>query len=471
MKAILVRIGVDHSYGRWNAPADPATRRFLYVPIPEKPGTRFHPGCKHVYSDLLPSIERFAADYSLDAVADLRWPQLLERRAMHLDPDFDHLTYGDVGNRRGSHIREMDRGDLIVFYAGLRSLRRQDRQLIYALVGLYVVDEVVSVADVAERRWNENAHTRKTKRGAFDIVVRAQRGCSGQFSRFLPIGELRNGAYRVREDLLEEWGGLTVRDGFIQRSARPPRFINPERFLAWLEQQNVELLESNNTPAPVVLVLLRRPKASNPNEMRSDPFWEFGSFGCTGCHSTNLMNIRRADELAGARFGFAQGGPSGVRLVKLTPPVSVIKHANLAEVRWEPTVMPFRYDSAPLLIDNDGRTDFPRLRRLIQDVNRPTWAGCFCSRFRSRRRFLPDKVAEEVVSIVARHEQAMGPQARAQGYADALPYVPPHVDGRRSETYMEFIAKANGKQPKRVRRKTKACRSRCGPKLPKRRCH
>ena len=48
----------------------------------------------------------------------------------------------------------------------------------------------------------------------------------------------------------------------------------------------------------VVIVCLRQPIKDNPDEKRSDPFWEFGSFGCTGCHSTNLMNPRNANKLA-----------------------------------------------------------------------------------------------------------------------------------------------------------------------------
>jgi len=246
MEAILVRIGVDHSYGHWNAPADPTSRRFLYVPIPEKPDTRFHPGCKRTYRQVLPAVHDFAADHSLDAVADLGWPTELERQPMYLDPDFEHLTYGDVGDRRGSHIREMEHGDLVVFYAGLRSIRPEDHRLIYALVGLYVVDEVVQAADVSKSCWNMNAHTRKVKRGAADIVVRAIRGRSGRFATFLPIGDYRDRAYRARRDILKQWGDLTVRDGYLQRSARPPRFLQPKRFLAWLKRQDVELLEANN---------------------------------------------------------------------------------------------------------------------------------------------------------------------------------------------------------------------------------
>lgn len=71
-KAILVRLAVDHSYGGWNAPVDPESRRFLYVPIPEKSGTAFHKGCRRSYRDLLPTIRAFAQTFGLDAVRDLR---------------------------------------------------------------------------------------------------------------------------------------------------------------------------------------------------------------------------------------------------------------------------------------------------------------------------------------------------------------------------------------------------------------
>lgn len=53
MQAILIRIGVDHSYGGWNAPADPETGQFVYVPIPEKAGTAFHLGCGRPYQLLV----------------------------------------------------------------------------------------------------------------------------------------------------------------------------------------------------------------------------------------------------------------------------------------------------------------------------------------------------------------------------------------------------------------------------------
>lgn len=64
----------------------------------------------------------------------------------------------------------------------------------------------------------------------------------------------------------------------------------------------------------VIMVTLRRPNLSVPGEMRTDPLWEFGSFGLTGCHKRNLMNPRNVDILDGARLAFAQGGEDGFKL-------------------------------------------------------------------------------------------------------------------------------------------------------------
>lgn len=63
MNGLLIRIGVDQAYGGWNAPVD-AERRFVYVPIPEKQGTPFHPGLERRYGELLPALQRFAASIS-----------------------------------------------------------------------------------------------------------------------------------------------------------------------------------------------------------------------------------------------------------------------------------------------------------------------------------------------------------------------------------------------------------------------
>jgi hypothetical protein len=246
MKGLLVRVGVDNTYGHWNAPVDEATGRFMYVPIPERVGLPFHPNLERRYDEVLPALNQFCKTYTCDLHADLRFPRDLIRHPMHLDPDFAELTYGDDGGRRGAEMVGMDEGDLLVFYAGLRPIAPSQHNLIYAIVGLYVVDEVVRAEDVAPGRWGQNAHTRKSKRGETDIVVRAKPVVSGRLERCIPIGEWRDRSYRVRDELLDAWGTLSVKNGFIQRSIVPPSFNNPERFYEWFLRQSRRLLMRNN---------------------------------------------------------------------------------------------------------------------------------------------------------------------------------------------------------------------------------
>jgi hypothetical protein len=169
---------------------------------------------------------------------------------MHLDPDFSHLTYGDRGERAKQLRTHLGSGDLIVFYAALLDVRpdiRPLRYLTYSLIGLMVVDELLFAVDVPTSDRDRNAHSRRVLRpDAQDVIVTGRPGVSGRLRRSLPIGEYRNGAYRVRRNLIELWGGLSVKDGYLQRSARLPQLLDPQRFLGWLHEQGPSLMPANN---------------------------------------------------------------------------------------------------------------------------------------------------------------------------------------------------------------------------------
>jgi Nucleotide modification associated domain 3 len=244
MKAILIRVGIDQEYGAWNAPVDPVSRRFVYVPIPETQEPLSD--LVRMYHEVVPALASFSSDLNLRNGLTSKLPSNLFDRPMHLDPDFDHLTYGDNGANRGAKLKKFGNGDLVVFYAGLRPIGDCDKRLLYALVGLFVAEEVVEAIGVPQERWHENAHTRKLKIGESDIIVRGKRGKSGRLERAIPIGEWRDGAYRVTKDLLMNWRGLDVKDGFIQRSVSPPSFLSPETFYDWFLNQGVRLMERNN---------------------------------------------------------------------------------------------------------------------------------------------------------------------------------------------------------------------------------
>lgn len=182
-------------------------------------------------------------------------------------------------------------------------------------------------------------------------------------------------------------------------------------------------------PKPnIFIVHLRQPVSSK--DQREDPYWEVGSFGCTGCKEKTLLNPNpkrnRIDILNGSRFAFAQGGAKGTRLVFLTPPVKVkqreINGKPRLEVRWKPWKRPFRYEKAPFLVDKSGETDFPRLKPYFGNVNRSTWAGKFGSRFRSCvEPLLGDgDDAKEIEKKFDKRFRAAKPYMIARSYLDAI---------------------------------------------------
>lgn len=235
MKGLLVRVGADQSDGggKWNGPMRLATRQFAYVPIPETKEVRSELATP--YTTLLPALLPFGRPL----------PPHLGAKGMHLDPDFRHGTYGDR-SRKGAQISSsVNAGDLIAFYSGLRD--SESDALVYAIIGMFVVDRVVKATSVSPEDAHRNAHTRRVLAShADDVIVIARPEQSGRLARCIPIGEYRNGAYRVRTDLLQEWGGLSCADGFIQRSAVFPRLGDATKFWDWWKSQDVELIHENN---------------------------------------------------------------------------------------------------------------------------------------------------------------------------------------------------------------------------------
>lgn len=233
MKGLLVRVGIDSSDGCWNAPMRLASGEFAYVTITDSKPMRN--GLVRRYDEFTPVVKRFGEQL----------PSPLLGQPTHLDPDFDHLSYGDQG-QRGKRIQSLlTEGGLLAFFAALRPVDGPARPLIYALIGLYVVEEIVPAKSIPRSRWAENAHTRRVPSDG-DVVVRARPRVSGRLRRCIPIGELRDRVYRVRNDLLKAWGGLDIKDGYIQRSVRLPAFRNAAKFYRWFLAQKPELIQRNN---------------------------------------------------------------------------------------------------------------------------------------------------------------------------------------------------------------------------------
>lgn len=169
-------------------------------------------------------------------------------------------------------------------------------------------------------------------------------------------------------------------------------------------------------------VFLRRP--GRLDDRRSDPFWEFGSFGRTGCHSRNLLNPSSRPLQVGDRLAFLQGGDGEIRVVGLTPPITMIKiHVStkavppkeIMEVLWDKGYCPISYTNAPLLVSNKGHSDFPAVMDLIHGTNRETFVAAAASRFRSRTEALPEELSGQLDAWFSR-----GDLSAAECYIDCV---------------------------------------------------
>jgi hypothetical protein len=255
MRGLLIRVGIDQTpqYGGWNAPVNTENWRYVYVPIRDASynNSGYIGGGNRVYGqEVSPVLAAFRAESGNAESACFELPARLLNEPMHLDPDFLSLTYGDDSDR-GSKLKELGEGDFIAFYASLRPISEdhwnrvrkscQDR-LVYALIGLFVLSSPpVDATNVPNAHRGLNAHTRWNRLNAGDIVVFGKPDQSGLLERCIPIGEFRDRAYRVQSDLLSEWGGLSVKNGWIQRSRNLPEFRSPLRFREWLDKREIRL--------------------------------------------------------------------------------------------------------------------------------------------------------------------------------------------------------------------------------------
>ena len=249
-QALLVRVGMDmstskegkYSGGGWNGPVN-SRREFVYVPIPEiRP---FHSGMETPYA----AWKKYLSHPWEPLPADF------DDKHMHLDPDFAYLTYGDWDAKARKIRDNLAKGDLLVFYAGLKDYGKAHvpGNLCYAIIGLFVIDSIEAATTVLPARRPENAHTRLSHLTADDIVVRAKNdGASGRLTKCIEIGEWRpskkwKGSYYLREKLEKPWG--LNRPVYIQQSALLQCF-DAEPFYNWFEdvrtQQRLELVAKNN---------------------------------------------------------------------------------------------------------------------------------------------------------------------------------------------------------------------------------
>jgi hypothetical protein len=125
------------------------------------------------------------------------------------------------------------------------------------------------------------------------------------------------------------------------------------------------------------------------------------------------------------------------------PPVDIRPFAlKLRAAFWQPGELPLRYRRAPIIIDNDGRTECPAILDDLITVSRSTWEGRFSSKFRSRKAPVSAAVGRQLRT--AWRAAIAGPGTRATAYWQSLPRRPSVIDQDRDATYRELLRKAMG---------------------------
>ncbi len=178
---LLLRVGIDLGCGGTLGPIFP-DGTFEYVPIPES----CEPCCRTVYYRDLPARHGGTlAQYVPKRYRDL---------GAHYDPEFETFTYGDPTPIKRSQLLRLVDSDLIVFYAGLRSIEPGTKGKLY-IIGYFTVSSVHEIKSANE--WPpldtphllKNAHLRRPRADKGLVIVCGRSGSSKLLDRAILISD------------------------------------------------------------------------------------------------------------------------------------------------------------------------------------------------------------------------------------------------------------------------------------------
>lgn len=159
----------------------------------------------------------------------------MARRRMHVDPEFETFTYGDP-TRPKAGLRRLARGDLLVFYAGLKGYDCAQAPGLY-LIGFFEVALAGRAEDLGKEtvrdQFGANFHVRhrevfQDQRGRLVLVKGSS--ASKMLTQAVPISESGHDQsgkpiYVLSQAMQCHFGTFSSLNA-IQRST--PRWVTPE---------------------------------------------------------------------------------------------------------------------------------------------------------------------------------------------------------------------------------------------------
>jgi hypothetical protein len=161
-QVLLLRVGIDLGFGGLG-PLFP-DETFEYVPIPDD-------------LNLVSDRSLFFCDIPARSGGSIARfvPERHRESPAHYDPEFDTFTYGDPARNKRRQLLRLGKGDMLVFYAGLRPLEKNLGSKLY-IIGYLTILQAHAITSLSpwpppkhQHLWN-NAHFRRNK-GNEDLVV------------------------------------------------------------------------------------------------------------------------------------------------------------------------------------------------------------------------------------------------------------------------------------------------------------
>ncbi len=184
MKAMLLRVGIDTGSGGTLGPIF-GDGSFEYIPISEDLEEKKNYGN---------TIGRKGLPLSTYV------PKKLKDFGMHFDPEFKTYTYGDPTSKRSSLLK-LQKGDLLVFYAGLKPYNKINGKAALYIIGYFTVNEVVdfNLLNPEEkekycRRCKNNAHIKRMEKYGDEtlknlVIITGQKNRSKLLDKAIKISE------------------------------------------------------------------------------------------------------------------------------------------------------------------------------------------------------------------------------------------------------------------------------------------
>lgn len=196
MKGLLLRVGIDKGTGGCLAPIFP-DRSFEYIPIPETCATSE----TNVYKNMMGERGRPLTDFVKKETYLYSHP--------HSDPEFETYTYGDPAPKKRKRLSELARGDMLIFYAGLKPEGGKPKDWASEsrlfVIGYFTIEKVYNFKEISRAQWEEtfnkvpnNAHSKIYNRlKALDveygddnlIIVKGCREGSRLSPKAVPLGD------------------------------------------------------------------------------------------------------------------------------------------------------------------------------------------------------------------------------------------------------------------------------------------